>query len=184
MDDVVFKFPAATLAGAETLTGRMKMDAKRERGPMASRWVVQGDVEFHRRGGRWLLRRFQGTEVKTEEGARRFPDVTVPLGLPIAPGDDDRDRTSITFGRLFLGGIAAGDFDGDGLVDLFVPQTGQDLLFRNTGGKFVECARDRPCFSRTSESSNARATGGSSKPTRARARFFSTTTTTAFSTCW
>ncbi|HZN02895.1 MAG TPA: VCBS repeat-containing protein [Candidatus Polarisedimenticolia bacterium] len=142
VDDVVFKFPAATLAG-ETLTGRMKMDAKRERGTSASRWVVQGDVEFQRRGGRWLLRRFQGIEVKTEEGARRFPDVTVPLGLPIAPGDDDRDRTSITFGRLFLGGIAAGDFDGDGLVDLFVPQTGQDLLFRNTGGKFVECARDR-----------------------------------------
>jgi hypothetical protein len=142
VDEVVFKFPAATLSG-DTLSGRMKIDAKRERGSAAFRWVVQGDVEFARRGGRWLLRRFRGTEVKTEEGARRFHDVTVPLGLPIAPGDDDRDRQSITFGRLFLGGIAAGDFDGDGLVDLYVPQVGQDLLFRNAGGKFVECSRER-----------------------------------------
>jgi hypothetical protein len=142
LDEVVFKFPAATLRG-ETLAGRMKIDARVERASAARRWVVQGDAEFARRGGRWLLRRFRGTELKTEEGPRRFFDVTVPLGLPIAPGDDDRDRESITFGRLFLGGIAAGDFDGDGLVDLFVPQAGQGLLFRNTGGRFVECARER-----------------------------------------
>jgi hypothetical protein len=140
LDEVVFKFPSATLTG-DTLSGRMKIDARRERPSGARRWVVQGDVEFARRGERWLLRRFRGSDVKTEEGPRRFLDVTVPLGLPIAPGDDDRDRESITFGRLFLGGIAAGDFDGDGLVDLYVPQVGQDLLFRNVGGRFVECAR-------------------------------------------
>jgi hypothetical protein len=141
LDEVVFKFPSATLSG-DTLSGRMKIDARRERGSMGTRWVVQGDVDFVRAGGRWLLRRFRGTELKTEEGPRRFLDVTVPLGLPIAPGDDDRERDTLTFGRLFLGGIAAGDFDGDGLVDLYIPQLGQDLLFRNMGGKFVECARE------------------------------------------
>src|SRR6185436_18131473 len=141
LDDVVFKFPAATLSG-ETLKGRMKIDAKRERGVESLRWVSQGDVEFARRDGRWVLRRFHSAEIRTEEGARRFVDATIPLGLPITPGEDGRARGTITFGRLFLGGIAAGDFDGDGLVDLYVPQVGQDLLFRNVGGKFVECARD------------------------------------------
>ncbi len=142
IDEVVFKFPEATLTG-DTLSGRMKIDAKRERGSAGTRWVVQGDVTFVRAGGRWLLRRFRGTEARTEEGPRRFLDVTVPLGLPISPGDDDREREAITFGRLFLGGIAAGDFDGDGLIDLYVPQVGQDLLFRNKGGSFEECARER-----------------------------------------
>jgi hypothetical protein len=142
VDEVVFKFPTATLSGT-ILSGRMKIDARRDRGAAVLRSVVQGDVEFTRLDGRWFLRRFRSTEVRAEEGPRRFLDATVPLGLPIVPGDDDRDRGTITFGRLFLGGIAAGDFDGDGLVDLYVPQVGQDLLFRNVGGKFVECAAER-----------------------------------------
>ncbi|MBI3855174.1 MAG: VCBS repeat-containing protein [Planctomycetes bacterium] len=142
LDDVVFKIPAAKLQGA-MLAGRLKIDAQQARGGTGRRWVSQGDVEFARLGGRWMLRRFRATEIKTEEGARRFLDVTVPLGLPITPGDDDRERGTITFGRLFLGGIAAGDFDGDGLVDLYVPQVGQDLLFRNVGGRFVECAAEK-----------------------------------------
>lgn len=142
VDDVVFKFPSATLRGG-TLLGRMKIDARHVRGAIGRRWVSQGHVEFVRVDGRWLLRRFRATEIKTEQGARRFPDVTVAVGLPIAPGDDDRERGTITFGRLFLGGIAAGDFDADGRVDLYVPQVGPDLLFRNVGGKFVECAAEK-----------------------------------------
>jgi hypothetical protein len=140
-DDVVFKFPSAKLQ-AGTLSCRMKIDAKQVRGATGRRWVAQGDAEFVRREGRWLLRAFRSTEIRTEQGAQRFLDVTVPLGLPIEAGDDDRERGTITFGRLFLGGIAAGDFDGDGRVDLYVPQAGQDLLFRNVGGKFVECAKE------------------------------------------
>jgi VCBS repeat protein len=140
VDDVVFKFPSATLAG-DMLSGRMKIDAKSFRAGKGRRWVSQGDVEFVKREGRWQLRRFRSAEIRTEEGSQRFVDVTVPLALPLQPGDDDA-RGAITFGRLFLGGIAAGDFDGDGLVDLYVPQVGQDLLFRNTGPKFVECGRD------------------------------------------
>jgi hypothetical protein len=140
-DDVVFKFPSAKLQSG-TLSCRMKIDAKQVRGATGRRWVAQGDAEFVRREGRWLLHAFRSTEIRTEQGAQRFLDVTVPLGLPIEAGDDDRERGTITFGRLFLGGIAAGDFDGDGRVDLYVPQVGQDLLFRNVGGKFVECAKE------------------------------------------
>src|SRR5262245_47525690 len=137
VDDVVFKFPSAKLEGA-SLAGRMKIDAQHVRGTTGRRWVSQGDVEFVRADGRWQLRRFRATEIRTEQGERRFVDATAPLGLTIAPGDDDRSRETMTFGRLFLGGIAAGDFDGDGRIDLYVPQVGQDLLFRNVCGKFVE----------------------------------------------
>jgi hypothetical protein len=142
VDAAVFKVPSAKLQG-ETLTGRLKLDAQHTRDVVGRRWVSQGDVEFVRSGGRWLLSRFVATEISTEKGQRRFVDATVPLGLPIVPGDDDREHGTITFGRLFLGGIAAGDFDGDGRVDLYIPQVGQDLLFRNLGGKFVECAVEK-----------------------------------------
>ncbi len=140
--EAVFKFPTASLSG-DTLTARLKLDAQALRGTRAKRWVAQGDAELVRRDGRWQLRRFQGTDLKTEEGERRFHDVSAALGLPTSPGHDDRESQMIAFGRLFLGGIAAGDIDGDGDADLFVPQIGPDLLLRNDGGRFVECAAER-----------------------------------------
>ena len=141
VESAVFKIPRARLEG-EKLLGRLKIDASRRMGSRAKRWVSQGDVEFVKRGGRWLLRAFAGTEVKTEEGEVRFPEVTGRMGLKIPYVSDDREERQVTFGRLFLGGIAAGDFDGDGKVDLFVPQIGPGLLFHNEGGKFRECARE------------------------------------------
>jgi hypothetical protein len=142
VDHLVFKLPSAQLKG-DTLECRLKVDARRERGRIGRRWVSQGDAEFVRRESRWRLRRFRATQIETEEGERRFVEVTVPAGLSIEPGHDDRERETVTFGRLFLGGIAAGDFDGDGRTDLLVPQVGQPLLFHNLGGKFVECAQER-----------------------------------------
>jgi len=53
------------------------------------------------------------------EGGARFTDVTAGSGLDIS----------------FYGmGVAAGDFDNDGLVDLFFTAVGENKLFRNTGG--------------------------------------------------
>jgi hypothetical protein len=140
VDAAVFKLPSAELKDG-SLACRLKLDARRVREGRARRWVAQGDAEFVRRGGRWLLRAFHGTDVKTEEGAVRFPDATAVLGLEAPLVQDERGRDQITFGRLFLGGIAAGDFDGDGDPDLYVPRPGANLLYRNEGGRFVECAR-------------------------------------------
>lgn len=140
--EATFKLPSAALREGR-LEAKLKIDARGDRGTRVRRWVAQGDAEFVRRDGRWRLRRFRGTDVKTEDGERRFIDVSAALGLPTAPGDDDRESRSITFGRLFLGGIAAGDIDGDGDVDLFVPRVGPDFLLRNESGRFVECAAER-----------------------------------------
>ena len=136
VENAVFKFPSAKLEG-ETLSCRLKLDASRR----SKRWVAQGDAEFVRRGGRWLLRKFAGTELRTEEGPFRFPEVTGRLGMKSEYGFDDRENQQVTFGRLYLGAIAAGDFDNDGDADLYVPQVGPNLFFRNDGGTFTECAR-------------------------------------------
>ncbi len=139
-DGLIFKLPKMDLKG-DVLSGTLKLDALRRDGGRAKRWVSQGDAEFVRREGRWTLRRFQGRDVKTEEGPVRFHDATAALGLVPPPEGDDRAASKLTFGRVFLGGIAAGDFDGDGDDDFFFPQVGPDGFFRNDGGRFVECAR-------------------------------------------
>ncbi|MBM3783626.1 MAG: tetratricopeptide repeat protein [Acidobacteria bacterium] len=56
-------------------------------------------------------------------GGWRFQDVTDAAGL---------------CGDGFSIGAAAGDFDGDGWVDLFVAGAGRNLLYRNQKGRFVE----------------------------------------------
>jgi enediyne biosynthesis protein E4 len=58
------------------------------------------------------------------DGHGRFTDVTEAAGLNVS---------------LFGMGVAVGDFDNDGHVDLFVTAVGEDRLFRNTGrGTFVD----------------------------------------------
>ena len=58
------------------------------------------------------------------EGAAKFTDVTTGSGLDVS----------------FYGmGVAAGDYDNDGLVDLFFTAVGENKLFHNTGnGKFQD----------------------------------------------
>lgn len=57
------------------------------------------------------------------ERGKRFTDVTEETGLR---------RTG------WASGVAVGDFDGDGWDDLFVTYWGQDVLYRNRGGKFED----------------------------------------------
>jgi len=53
------------------------------------------------------------------DGTGHFDDVTAGSGLDVS---------------LFGMGVACGDFDNDGLVDVFLPAVGPDRLFRNLGG--------------------------------------------------
>jgi enediyne biosynthesis protein E4 len=59
-------------------------------------------------------------------GNWRFEDVTEAQGLQ---------------GEGFSMGAVAGDFDGDGRIDLFVPGVRRNLLYRNTTGGFVEVSK-------------------------------------------
>ena len=141
-DTLVFKLPSAKLENG-ALVGTLKADALRSRAGRSKRWVMQGASEFAKVDGRWRLRRFRGTEAKTEEGAVRFVDATAELGLTLPPPDAAPDEGKQTFGRLFIGGLAAGDFDADGDADLFVPRAGPDAFFRNDGGRFTDVAKEK-----------------------------------------
>jgi tetratricopeptide (TPR) repeat protein len=68
------------------------------------------------------------------QGENRFTDATTAAGLP-------EDRAGL--------GIAAGDFDADRRVDLFLTGVGDNRLYRNIGGKFEDVTKlagmaDRP----------------------------------------
>jgi tetratricopeptide (TPR) repeat protein len=60
------------------------------------------------------------------QGGNRFTDATAAAGLP-------EDRAGL--------GIAAGDFDADRRVDLYLTGVGDNRLYRNLGGKFENVTR-------------------------------------------
>lgn len=57
------------------------------------------------------------------DGAGRFTDVTTASGLDAS---------------VYGMGVAAGDYDNDGWVDVFVTGVGSNRLFRNVGGHFTD----------------------------------------------
>ncbi len=59
-------------------------------------------------------------------GENRFDDATASVGLP-------EDRAGL--------GIAAGDFDADRRVDLFLTGVGDQRLYRNLGGRFEDITK-------------------------------------------
>lgn len=77
-----------------------------------------------------------GTAAAVEQATWRFTDVTAESGLVYQQGY----RPPVDFAEI-VGGVAAGDYDGDGHVDLYVVRgdIGPNLLFRNRGdGSFAE----------------------------------------------
>ena len=61
------------------------------------------------------------------DGKGHFDDVTKETGLDV---------------KFYGMGIACGDYDNDGDVDLFFTAVGKNRLFRNDGGKFVDVTDD------------------------------------------
>jgi len=57
------------------------------------------------------------------DGTGRFTDVSAEYGLDI---------------EVFGMGVAVGDYDNDGMLDIYVTAVGPNLLMRNEGGRFVD----------------------------------------------
>jgi len=57
------------------------------------------------------------------DGAGRFEDVSAEAGLDVS---------------LYGMGVATGDYDGDGRIDLYVTAVGENRLYRNLGGRFED----------------------------------------------
>ena len=76
----------------------------------------------------WPENRNASTSLSTlavfaNDGLGIYADVTKALGLDIS---------------LYGMGVACGDYDNDGRVDVFISCLGRDRLFRNEGGRFVD----------------------------------------------
>ena len=70
----------------------------------------------------------------TYAGPGQFTDVTEIAGVQYI--QHQLDQTQLSEQEIFSGSAAAGDYDGDGWVDLFVTRLdGTDILFRNLGGE-------------------------------------------------
>ncbi len=140
----------AALAVAVLAAGCTQRNPTPPRGDWFTDIAAQSGIEFHHDAGR--------------KGDFHMPEIMgAGCGLVDTDNDGDLDAVlvqshggphelfrneliptgSLRFTRLdgALGnvsgygmGVAAGDFDGDGLTDLFISQFGDDLLLRNQGG--------------------------------------------------
>lgn len=102
-------------------------------------------AEWRKSGeGAWLFFRLRRTGGRWVESSRLlFRDETSALGLRLPVVVERTDLPVFMEPFSFLGGIAAGDYDGDGDLDLYVPLIGKNRLFRNEGNRFVETGEAR-----------------------------------------
>lgn len=107
-------------------------------------WIAETfDAAFEERPEGWrivTLDRVAGRRVRSTRAI--FTDATEGAGLTLPPGPH---REDVALGRepfAGFGGIAAGDVDGDGDHDLYMPRIGPDVLFLNEGGRFANRTLD------------------------------------------
>src|SRR5690606_35301316 len=75
--------------------------------------------------------------------AKVFTEVSEQAGLTYKQSKPTTEREGAKSYSFFSGGAAAGDYDGDGWVDLFVTRVDDtDILYRNLGGEGAPTFQD------------------------------------------
>ena len=104
-------------------------------------WVRgDGRIEAERTGTEsWLISVFRIERIQTlRTDVDLFSQVALPAGVSVSlpaygsPGNND----------FVYHGAAAGDVDGDGLIDVFATGIGRNYLYRNQGSTFSDAAED------------------------------------------
>ena len=144
MESVLWKVKAAEFEGGSPLWGRARFKTTilgdgPDGGPRSV--VAWGHARVEKRKGRWLVVAYE-LESLTELSRSSFlmRDVATSTGLA---------HSGIRFGKpgndsFAWNGAAAGDFDGDGLWDLFVPSRPRNFLYRGLAeGGFEDVAAAR-----------------------------------------
>jgi hypothetical protein len=84
--------------------------------------------------GKWEFSRLQYLSRERFQSPKpAYSDRTDEANLPHDWRDAGYDPTSIAYGQILFGGVAVGDFDGDGWPDIFVCRAGKSVLLRNNG---------------------------------------------------
>jgi hypothetical protein len=107
-----------------------------------SRVTDQGDVSADMEesaDGTWRFTRMQPLpRARFRSSVRAFADLTGAVSLPVDWVDSGYQNGGISEGQILYGGVAVGDYDGDGWPDLFISRAGKHLLLRNDHGKRFE----------------------------------------------
>jgi hypothetical protein len=139
VEAAVFKVKAATFEPGDEPRGRVrfKVTLQGRDGDGGARLITMwAFAEVVPVQGRWMLHRWELINLDAlTRPSPVFTDVAVPAGVAHATGLFGKDGNS----NFYWNGAAAGDIDGDGLWDLFVPSTDRSFLYRNQGdGSFTE----------------------------------------------
>lgn len=99
------------------------------------------EARVSRRGGKYRMEKLRLTELHTERrAAPMFADVTAPAGVAHTWARFGTDQNN----SFHWNGAAAGDVDGDGDWDLFVPSDGRNFLYiAEDDGTYAEAAEER-----------------------------------------
>ena len=140
IEDVQFKFPSASWE-APRLTCRLKITlVGLARDGAGVTWQEEYNASLRRDGDRWTIATCDRALSRRQRAERRwFTDASVGISLPLMETESipvfDEPYAS-------LGGVAVGDYDGDGDDDLCYPNIGKTHLFRNDGGRFTDVTDD------------------------------------------
>jgi len=141
VDAVTYKFDGAAPQGSDGATGVLKVTFAARRDGLPTEIFERYDATFRRDPAGWRIRGLARQSGARKEGRRPvFVDATAALGLAVEPA---LDCHACLYLQPFIncGGLAAGDYDGDGDLDLFATRIGPSLLMRNDGGRFTDVTR-------------------------------------------